>query len=225
MTSVAAFFDVDGTLVCANSIVYYLFFVKHLRSPAQRLPKLLAMLLHGPYWLLLDRIDRRRFNRSFYRQYRGFSVAEIQEAAEHCFRDVLMPRVIPETLRRAEEHRARGDRIVLVSGTLDFVLAPLGALLGAEAVLCPRLSHANGVYRGEIAGKNIVSDVKAEVVADYAVHHGVDLSQSYAYADSFSDVSLLRQVGHAVVVDPDRRLLAAAERYGWESIFSKAQPV
>jgi phosphoserine phosphatase len=35
----------------------------------------------------------------------------------------------------------------------------------------------------------------------------------------------LRQAGHAVVVDPDRRLLAAAECYGWESIFSRRQPV
>ena len=225
MTSVAAFFDVDGTLVRANSISYYLFFVRHLCSPAQRSSKLLAMLLYGPYWFLLDRIDRRRFNRSFYRQYRGFSVAEIQGAAELCFRDVLMPRAIPETLRRAEEHRARGDRIVLVSGTLDFVLAPLGASLGAEAILCPTLSHTNGIYRGEIAGKNVVSDVKAEVVAEYAARHGVDLSQSYAYADSFSDVSLLRQVGHAVVVDPGRKLHAIAERCGWESIFTKAQPI
>jgi HAD superfamily hydrolase (TIGR01490 family) len=223
MTPVAAIFDVDGTLVRTNAVDYYLFFLKHLDSPARRIPPLLAVLLRAPYWLLLDRMDRGSFNRSFYRQYAGFPVKKIEELAEVCLRDVLVPSLIPETLGRAREHRARGDRILLVSGTLDFVLAPLAAFLGAEAVLCPALLHHNGVYRGEIAGKNVVGPVKAEVVAEYARDHGIDLSKSCAYADSLSDVALLSQVGHAVVVDPGRRLRAVAERLGWERIVSNAR--
>lgn len=220
MTSVAAIFDVDGTLVQTNAIDYYLFFVKHLPSPARRLLKRLAVPFWGPYWLMLDRIDRRRFNRSFYRQYRGFSVVAVRDLAENCFRDVLMPRLIPETLRRAEEHRARGDRILLVSGTLDFILAPLATFLGAEAVLSPSLAHENGIYQGRIAGQNIVGAAKGEAVAGYAREHGVDLSKSYAYGDSLSDVSVLKQVGHAIVIDPGKRLLETAEQSGWETIVS-----
>jgi len=223
MTSVAAIFDVDGTLVRTNAVDYYLFFTRRLHSPAQRLPRLLAVLLRAPYWLLLDQVDRGAFNRSFYRQYGGFPVSEVRELAESCFRDVLRPRLIPETLRRAREHRARGDRILLVSGTLDFVLAPLAAFLGAEAVLSPGLLHQNGVYQGEIAGRNVVGPVKAEVVAEYARDHAIDLSKSYAYADSFSDVALLNQVGHAVVVDPGAKLRAIAARLGWEKIVSTAR--
>jgi len=223
MTSVAAIFDVDGTLVRTNAVDYYLFFVKHLSNPVQRLFKRLAVPMWGPYWLLLDRIDRRQFNRSFYRQYRGFSVAATRELAEVCFQDVFMPRLIPETLRRAEQHRARGDRILLVSGTLDFILAPLAEFLGAEAVLSPRLAHENGVYQGRIAGKNIVGDTKAEVVADYAREKSIDLSKSCAYGDSLSDVSLLNQVGRAIVVDPSKRLLNMADRFGWEKIISREE--
>jgi HAD superfamily hydrolase (TIGR01490 family) len=222
MTSVAAIFDVDGTLTRTNAADYYLFYLRHLYSPARRLPQLLAFLLRVPYWLLLDRIDRGLFNKRFYRQYGGFPVKEAQELAEVCFREVLVPRLIPETLHRAREHRARGDRILLVSGTLDFILAPLATFLGAEAVLCPALLHRNGVYRGEIAGRNVVGPVKAEVVAEYAQNHGIDLSQSHAYADSLSDVSLLNRVGHAVVVNPGRRLLATAEQLGWERIVPTA---
>jgi len=223
MTPVAAIFDVDGTLVRTNAVDYYLFFLKHFYSPVRRVPPLLAVLLRAPYWLLLDRMDRGSFNRSFYRQYAGFPVQRIQELAEVCFRDVLVPSLIPEVLDRAREHRARGDRILLVSGTLDFVLAPLAAFLGAEAVLSPGLLHRNGIYRGEIAGRNVVGPVKAEVVAEYAQDRGIDLSKSYAYADSLSDVDLLNQVGHAVVVDPGSRLLAVAERLGWERIVPNAR--
>ncbi len=223
MTSIVAIFDVDGTLVRTNAIDYYLFYVKHLCHPVKRLTKRLAVPFWGPYWLLLDRIDRQRFNRSFYRQYRGFSVAAIEESATLCFETVFRPQLIPETLRRAKEHRARSDRILLVSGTLDFILEPLAEFLGAEAVLSPSLSHENGVYNGQIAGKNVVGDMKAEVVAEYARKNGLDLSQSYAYGDSFSDVSLLNQVGHAIVVNPDRKLSRIAEEHGWEIIMSPSK--
>ncbi len=219
-TPVAAIFDVDGTLVRGNAIDYYLFFVRHLSNPVQRLLKHLAVPMWGPYWLLLDRIDRRRFNRSFYRQYRGFSVATMRDLAEACFQDVFVPRLIPETLRRAEQHRARGDRILLVSGTLDFILAPLAEFLGAEAVLSPSLAHEDGIYQGRIAGKNVVGSTKVEVVTDYARTEGIDLSRSYAYGDSLSDVSLLSQVGRAIVVDPGKKLLNMADRLGWEKIIS-----
>ncbi len=220
MTQVAAIFDVDGTLVRSNSLHYYLFFLRHLFPPVKRLPRLLAVWVRVPYWFLLDRMDRRLFNKSFYRQYEGFPVKGIQALAEACFHQFLQPRLIPETLRRVQEHRARGDRILLVSGTLDFCLVSLGAFLGAEAILCPKLLSQDGKYRGQIAGRNIVGPVKAEVVTEYARDHGIDLSRSHAYADSHSDVALLKRAGHAVVVNPDPKLRRTAERLGWEQIIS-----
>lgn len=220
MTCVAAIFDVDGTLVRTDAVNYYLFFIRHLCSPARRAPRLLALPLMAPYWLAIDRIDRAAFNRSFYRQYGGFPVKKVQELAELCFRDVLLPNMISQTLLRLKEHRARGDRILLVSGTLDFILAPLAKFLGAEATLCTELHQQDGVYRGEIAGPNVIGDVKAEVVTGYAREHGIDLSKSHSYADSFSDVSLLKLVGHPVVVNPRAKLGATAHRLGWETIRS-----
>ena len=223
MTAVAAIFDVDGTLVRTDAVDYYLFFIRHLCSPVRRIPRLLGMGLRAPYWLLLDRKDRGSFNRSFYRQYDGFPVEAIRELAEACFREVLAPSLIPEVLNRAREHHVRGERILLVSGTLDFVLAPLAVFLGAEEVLSPKLLQHKGVYRGQIVGRNVVGPVKAELVAEYARDHHIDLSKSSAYADSLSDVALLNQVGHPVVVNPDRRLLAIAERFGWERMVSNAK--
>ena len=44
---------------------------------------------------------------------------------------------------------------------------------------------------------------------------GADLKQSYAYADSHSDLALLRAVGNPVAVSPDAALLRVAKRRRW----------
>jgi len=45
---------------------------------------------------------------------------------------------------------------------------------------------------------------------------GVDLTASYAYSDSESDLPMLRAVRHAVVVNPDPDLRRIAAEEGWE---------
>ena len=52
-------------------------------------------------------------------------------------------------------------------------------------------------------------------IGRYAAEHGVDLSASYAYADSASDLPLLRAVGRPVAVNPDATTLRAAKAGGW----------
>ena len=45
-----------------------------------------------------------------------------------------------------------------------------------------------------------------------------DLSESWAYADSTSDLPLLRAVGHPVVVNPDLQLARVARREKWPTV-------
>jgi phosphoserine phosphatase len=44
----------------------------------------------------------------------------------------------------------------------------------------------------------------------------MDYAASYAYADSISDLDLLRMVGHPVAVYPDAPLAALARERNWE---------
>ena len=49
----------------------------------------------------------------------------------------------------------------------------------------------------------------------YAEARGIDLARSYFYTDSYSDLPMLRRVGHPVIVNPDRRLRRLALQEGW----------
>jgi hypothetical protein len=50
---------------------------------------------------------------------------------------------------------------------------------------------------------------------EVAEREGIDLSQSFAYSDSESDLPMLRAVGNPVVVNPDAELTRIARAEGW----------
>ena len=52
-------------------------------------------------------------------------------------------------------------------------------------------------------------------IRELAEVEGYDLSRSYAYSDSVTDVPLLEAVGHPFAVNPDRGLRRAAAERGW----------
>ena len=56
---------------------------------------------------------------------------------------------------------------------------------------------------------------KADAIATWASEHGVDLSESWAYSDSYFDAPLLASVGHPVAVNPDTQLRITATVRGW----------
>ena len=73
----------------------------------------------------------------------------------------------------------------------------------------------DGVYTGRPAGPFTYREGKAEAIRELAAERGIDLSESYAYSDSESDLPMLRAVGHPVAVNPDSELERVAREEGW----------
>jgi HAD superfamily hydrolase (TIGR01490 family) len=221
MSERAAFFDVDGTLVRANCVHYYAFFVKRGLKPVARIFRTLETYAKLPYWWVLDRLDRDRFSRHFYSHYRGFAVQELKKLAGECFEEIFRKRFVREVFERAQRHRDSGDRVVLVSGSPDVILEPLIDYLKPESALCSSLEHDDESFSGRLRGSTHVGEEKVRAVLDYARKNGIDLGQSYAYGDSVSDTPLLELVGHAVAVNPTRALRKVARGHGWEILGTK----
>ena len=57
---------------------------------------------------------------------------------------------------------------------------------------------------------------KADAMRELAETDGLDLSASYAYSDSYTDLPMLEAVGHPVVVNPDRVLAKVAKEREWD---------
>ena len=96
------------------------------------------------------------------------------------------------------------------SGIYAFDLAPL-----FDEVIAAKLEVRDGVYTGYLAEPPLVGEARGAWVRRYAELEGADLRASYAYADSHSDLALLRAVGNPVAVSPDAALLRVAKRRRW----------
>ena len=211
----AAFFDVDGTIARTNIVESHAYFATRGFGSGRRALWILGSLPRLLGYLVLDRASRRRFNRVFYRSYRGHDAAGLRAQATAHFEAVFRPRIFPGALAAIAEHRAAGRRVVLVTGSLDFIVAPLAAFLGPADVVAAGLVERAGKFTGELAGPPIGEEEKARAVEAFAARHTIDLAASWAYGDSIADLPMLRAVGNPVAVNPDARLRRVARRAGW----------
>ena len=212
---VAAIFDVDGTLVGSNVVSYFAWLRMRELPPAAALAWLAGFLPKIPYYWALDKVSRSYFNHAFYKNYRGWKPARARYLGRESFSGFTLGRFYPEALDRLREHKEAGHRVVLLSGALDFLLEPMRGMV--DDVLCASLEEEDGVYTGELTGAPIAGDARARMLASFARKRNLDLSRSYAYADSISDLPMLEAVGNPVAVNPDRRLAAAAKDRGWQT--------
>jgi hypothetical protein len=58
---------------------------------------------------------------------------------------------------------------------------------------------------------------KADAMRALAEEHGIDLTRSFAYSDSYTDLPMLEAVGNPVVVNADRVLQRLARERGWQA--------
>ncbi|MCC7292024.1 MAG: HAD family hydrolase [Phycisphaerales bacterium] len=211
----AAFFDVDGTLVDSTIVHYYAFFRRRDMRPLVAAIWHVAFLAKCVGFILIDKINRTWFNRVFYRGYGGLPAARTKALAAECYEKVIRPRRFAEGASCIDGHLREGRRVVLVTGSIDFLIAPLAQALSADDVIAPALVERDGVFTGELDGPPVGEAEKARRVSRFAEEHGIDLAGSYAYGDSIADAPMLERVGHPVAVNPDGKLSAMARQRGW----------
>jgi len=215
VTREAAFFDVDGTLCDTTIAHYYRYFMFRRLSPLVGKLWHSSFLVKCVYYLILDKFDRSRFNVVFYRNYAGLPTAEIKAQADDCYQNIFRPHCFSQALDCIEEHRRADRAVVLVTGSLDFIIEPLAVEFRADAVIAARLVESNGCFTGELDGPPIGGKEKARRMQEFAAERGIDLSQSRAYGDSMADLPMLEAVGFPHAVNPDRHLAATAKKRGW----------
>jgi fatty acyl-CoA reductase len=212
--SVAAVFDMDGTLLSSNVVETFLWMRLHDLDPAERLSELGRAVARLPSLVRAERRERSAFLRLVYREYAGARLEDLDEIADRVLTSHVLARLSPSAVRRIREHRAAGHRTVLVTGAIAPLTRPLGPLF--DHVEAARLAvDSAGVCTGFLDSPPLVGESRAAWLRSYAADNGIDLSRSFAYADSHSDLPLLTAVGNPVAVQPDITLFRHAKQSHW----------
>ena len=193
----------------------------------------------GEFTLSLGWVDPDTFqakNNGFYADYLAgcldihayvrFSTAAVREkgpaaaaAAHDLFMErVIRPAILPAALDLVEQHRRRGERLVMVTATNEFVTRPIAEAFGMDVLLAVELERdANGHFTGEIAGVPSLREGKVTRVQQWLATQGKSLAEVEAtfYSDSLNDLPLLEQVQHPVVTNGSAALRQTALERGW----------
>jgi HAD superfamily hydrolase (TIGR01490 family) len=145
----------------------------------------------------------------------GFSVEDMRRLVGDAMEPVLRPLVYDEPLDLLRRHRERGDRVYIVSATLQEIVEHVAEDLGFDGAIGSTCEIVDGVYTGRSL-RAAHGTGKAEALRELARAEGIDLAASTAYSDSYSDVPFLEAVGRPVAANPDRKLRRIARERGWE---------
>jgi len=213
--TVAAFFDVDNTIIRGASAFHLAvglyrrgFFTK--RDIVSGSIHQARYQLFGENRQQIDKIRSRALS-----IMAGHSVAEVVAIAEDVYDEVLCLRIYPGTQRLLDEHLAAGHQVWLVTATPVEIGELIARRLGATGALGTVAEHKDGFYTGGLVGDMIHGEAKARAVKVLAARDGIDLTESYAYGDSAHDVPILSSVGNPCAINPDRRLRLHARDAGW----------
>lgn len=209
---IAAFFDMDRTLIRSNSGTDWLRFLRERGEVTTR------RTLEAIAWLVqykLAILDMERLTAKITAELAGQIEAEMIEKCNLFNETRVFAQVAPEARRAVEAHRAQGHVVAILSSSTPYITEPLAARLGIEHVLCTRFHIAEGRFVGTHVPPACYGRGKVHWAERFAADAGVDLTQSYFYTDSFSDLPMLERVGERRVINPDPRLLRHARRRGW----------
>lgn len=221
----AAFFDLDKTIIAKSSTLAFgkQFYQSGLINRRTVLRSAYAQFVFALSGADEDQMDRMR---SFITAMcTGWDVAQVREIVNETLHEIIDPLVYDEAVQLIEEHRAAGRDVVIVSSSGEEVVAPIGAMVGADHIIATQMVVRDGRYTGEIANY-VYGPAKAEAIQALAADRGYDLAECYAYSDSVTDLPMLEAVGHPTAVNPDRGLRKAALEQEWPVVsFSQAVPL
>ena len=213
MSSAAAFFDLDRTLIRSSSAPVFARYMADAGITEHRDIPLANLFLKYYEEVGESRLAMVPAKLSV-RAAKGWNVAAVKKAAEAASQE-LLAEIQPFAAGLFEKHRTAGRKLVMATTSPESFVRPLAEALGFDDVISTKWKSVNGEFVGEIDGDFVWGTEKAEAVAAWAEANGVRLDRSYAYSDSYYDSPMLDAVGHPVAVNPDPNLTVTATIKRW----------
>lgn len=220
MKTIAALFDVDGTLFTGH---VWRGMLKYFAAKRSVWPVRLWWWYHMPSYGLrkLRLIDEEQFRGPWGAHLawfvRGWSRDQLQGLYDFIAHEYVTPHRREDTIELLQQHNAQGHLTVLVSTGFTDMIAAIGRTIGAQLAIGSDLAMRDGRATGGIVPPVVIGKQKGIETRKRlsAAGYEVDYAQSFAYADSITDLGLFEIVGNPRPVYADAELARVAHEKGW----------
>jgi putative phosphoserine phosphatase / 1-acylglycerol-3-phosphate O-acyltransferase len=209
----AAIFDLDGTLIRGASSEQI--FITKLLLKGKIYPWDMIRFFATTFFRFGD--WKRMFLENKY-HLKGESLEKLSNFAEDYFCpriDRMVPARMKELIKR---HKQNGDLLIVISGTMDFILDTFADTLGFDDKKGTELEAQDGKLTGRIKGIHPYGKGKVVALEEFQKKYDLDLAHSTIYANHYPDRFVMEKVGHPIAVNPSYRLLWYAKKHGWHII-------
>jgi phosphatidylglycerophosphatase C len=206
-----AVFDLDGTLTRRDTLWPYLRGWARRHPRARFWPGTLAAMARYPF----DR-DRGRLKADLIRAAMGGASREAIGAWTADYVAGLgEAELCPGALEQIARHAAAGDRLVLLSASVDLYVPDIGRRFGFHETICTALAWQGERLDGQLASANRRGDEKRRCLESLRARHpGLPVT---AYGNAESDFSHFAVADDAVLVNAGPALRRRAEARGFNT--------
>lgn len=212
---VAAFFDLDKTIIATSSAFAYgrEFLSNGLISRQEAFEIYRTKAAYMLVGQSSEKMDTTRDTLA--RMIEGWDVEDVERITADAMRTVVTPAIYAEARELIDWHHKQGHEVTIISASARILVEPIARELGIDNVVATELEVENGALTGRVT-RYLKGDAKADAVRECVAEAGYDLEASYAYSDSATDIPMLELVGHPVAVNPDRALKKHAAANDWQ---------
>ncbi|PBF79225.1 HAD family hydrolase [Clostridioides difficile] len=116
-------------------------------------------------------------------------------------------RVYKYTRSRIEWHLNQGHIVIFISGSPGFLVEKMAKKYNVTDFLGSDYVFENNIFTGTVIPMwDSIS--KNNAINDFVVKYDLDLSNSYAYGDTNGDINMLKRVGNPIAINPTKELLS-----------------
>lgn len=208
----AAFFDLDKTLITENGARLWM-------QRERKLGRLgLGMLAQGFFFLLLYHfgiVDIEKAMRKAISTIKGMTPEEIRQETRAWYQECMAPNAAPGAMPAVDSHKQKGHMTVLLTSSSPYASECAVEQFGLDDAICSAYDVKDNRLTGDFLPPLCYGEGKITHACKFAEQHNIDLSKSYFYTDSISDLPMLETVGYPQIVQPDPRLRREAKRRNW----------
>ena len=205
--NIAAFFDIDGTIYRDSLLIEHFKmllkyeYINMMSWESKVKEKFLKWENRtGDYDDYLDELVR-----TYMEALKNFNKDEMDFVAKRVM-ELKGDKVYRYTRDRLKYHKEQGHKVIIISGSPDFLVGKLAEKYGADDYRASIYKvNENGVFTGEVEPMWDEKS-KKEAIKEFCKEYNIDLENSFAYGDTTGDLTMFKAVKNAIAINPAKKL-------------------